>query len=65
MIVSRVAPGSPADACYPRLNEGDQVLMINGRDIGQHTHDQVVRFIRSAREDHSGELLLTVRPNGR
>ena len=25
IIVSRVAPGSPADVCYPRLNEGDQV----------------------------------------
>ena len=41
IIVSRVAPGSQADVCIPRLNEGDQVLYINGRDVSQHTHEQV------------------------
>ncbi len=41
IIVSRVAPGTPADECIPRLNEGDQVLYINGRDVSQHTHEQV------------------------
>jgi len=41
VIVSRVAPGTPADLCLPRLSEGDQVLFINGRDISQHTHAQV------------------------
>lgn len=25
LLVSRVAPNTPADRCYPRLNEGDQV----------------------------------------
>lgn len=25
VLVSRVAPNTPADRCYPRLNEGDQV----------------------------------------
>jgi tyrosine-protein phosphatase non-receptor type 4 len=64
VIVSRVAPGSPADICYPKLNEGDQVLIINGIDVTQHTHEQVVQFIRSARESNTGELVLTVRPNG-
>ncbi|XP_035687949.1 tyrosine-protein phosphatase non-receptor type 4-like isoform X16 [Branchiostoma floridae] len=68
IIVSRVAPGTPvsnanADKCVPRLNEGDQVLLINGRDVSQHTHEQVVMFIRSTRESHTGELELTVRPN--
>ncbi|KAI8516104.1 Tyrosine-protein phosphatase non-receptor type 3 [Branchiostoma belcheri] len=52
-----------ADKCVPRLNEGDQVLLINGRDVSQHTHEQVVMFIRSTRESHTGELELTVRPN--
>lgn len=42
IIVSRVAPGTPADMCFPRLNEGDQVLYINGRDISQHSHEQVL-----------------------
>lgn len=41
IIVSRVAPETPADLAIPRLNEGDQVLYINGRDVSQHTHEQV------------------------
>ncbi|XP_026563783.1 tyrosine-protein phosphatase non-receptor type 4 isoform X2 [Pseudonaja textilis] len=63
VIVSRVAPGTPADVCVPRLNEGDQVVLINGRDISEHTHDQVVMFIKASCERHSGELVLLVRPN--
>ncbi|KAL0625663.1 Tyrosine-protein phosphatase non-receptor type 4 [Plecturocebus cupreus] len=63
VIVSRVAPGTPADLCVPRLNEGDQVVLINGRDITEHTHDQVVLFIKASCERHSGELMLLVRPN--
>ncbi|XP_033762686.1 tyrosine-protein phosphatase non-receptor type 4-like isoform X2 [Pecten maximus] len=63
IIVSRVAPSTPADLAIPRLNEGDQVLVINGRDVSQHTHEQVVMFIRASRETHSGELVLIVRPN--
>lgn len=63
IIVSRVAPGSAADKCNPRLNEGDQVLKINGVDVTSMAHDQVVRFIRSARETPKGELVLTVQPN--
>nr|KAF6497295.1 protein tyrosine phosphatase non-receptor type 4 [Rousettus aegyptiacus] len=63
VIVSRVAPGTPADNCVPRLNEGDQVVLINGRDIAEHTHDQVVLFIKASCERHSGELVLLVRPN--
>uniref|UniRef100_H3B0N8 PDZ domain-containing protein n=1 Tax=Latimeria chalumnae TaxID=7897 RepID=H3B0N8_LATCH len=63
VIVSRVAPGTPADLCVPRLNEGDQVVLINDRDISDHTHDQVVMFIKASCEKHSGELILLVRPN--
>ncbi|XP_070245360.1 tyrosine-protein phosphatase non-receptor type 4 isoform X1 [Bos mutus] len=63
VIVSRVAPGTPADLCVPRLNEGDQVVLINGRDIAEHTHDQVVLLIKASCERHSGELVLLVRPN--
>lgn len=61
VIVSRVAVGTPADKCVPRLNEGDQVVVINGREVSSMTHDQVVNFIRAAREPHSGELVLSVR----
>lgn len=62
IIVSRVAPDSSADQCIPKLCEGDHVLFINGRDVSQHTHAQVVQFIRASREIHSGELVLVVRP---
>lgn len=48
----------------PRLNEGDQIVLINGRDISEHTHDQVVMFIKASCESHSVELMLLVRPNG-
>ncbi|KAM6970309.1 tyrosine-protein phosphatase non-receptor type 4 [Aplochiton taeniatus] len=63
IIVSRVAPGTSADLCVPRLNEGDQVVLINGQNISQHTHDQVVMFIKASCESLSGELVLLVRPN--
>lgn len=29
ILVSRVAPNTPADRCYPKLNEGDQVKIYN------------------------------------
>ncbi|VDN01331.1 unnamed protein product [Thelazia callipaeda] len=63
VIVSQVAPGSCADRCNPRLNEGDQVLLINGMDITSMTHEQVVHFIRATRDSNEGELVLTIRPN--
>uniref|UniRef100_H3A3G9 Tyrosine-protein phosphatase n=1 Tax=Latimeria chalumnae TaxID=7897 RepID=H3A3G9_LATCH len=61
LVVSRVSPGSPADQCMPKLNEGDQIVLINGRDISEHTHDQVVMFIKASRESHTKELVLLVR----
>merc|ERR1719210_1758004 len=63
IIVSRVGANTPADQCYPRLNEGDQVVLINNRDISTHTHDQVVNFIGASSEPHSGQLILAVRQN--
>ncbi|OQV16452.1 Tyrosine-protein phosphatase non-receptor type 4 [Hypsibius exemplaris] len=63
VIVTRVAPNTPADTATPRLNEGDQVVMINGQDTGRLTHDEAVILIKSSRETRSGELVLYVRPN--
>lgn len=48
----------------PKLNEGDQIVLINGRDISEHTHDQVVMFIKASRESHSRELALVIRRKG-
>lgn len=64
IITHQLSSPVQADLCVPRLNEGDQVVLINGRDISEHTHDQVVMFIKASCESHSGELILLVRPNG-
>ncbi|XP_031778840.1 tyrosine-protein phosphatase non-receptor type 4 isoform X2 [Nasonia vitripennis] len=63
ILVSRVAPNTPADRCYPKLNEGDQVVYINGRDVNGMLHEHVVNLIRQSRDSGTGELTLTVRPN--
>ncbi|XP_029166806.1 tyrosine-protein phosphatase non-receptor type 4 isoform X5 [Nylanderia fulva] len=63
ILVSRVAPNTPADRCYPKLNEGDQVVYINGIDVSGLLHERVVNLIRQSRDRGSGELTLTVRPN--
>uniref|UniRef100_A0A674DHJ0 protein-tyrosine-phosphatase n=1 Tax=Salmo trutta TaxID=8032 RepID=A0A674DHJ0_SALTR len=65
LAISQVNPDSPAGRVEPRLLEGDQVVLINGRDISEHTHDQVVMFIRASRESHSRELALLIRRKGR
>ncbi|KAL0985363.1 hypothetical protein UPYG_G00155960 [Umbra pygmaea] len=64
LVISHVHPDSPAGKVEPRLLEGDQVVLINGRDISEHTHDQVVMFIRASRESHSRELALLIRRKG-
>ncbi|XP_061674907.1 tyrosine-protein phosphatase non-receptor type 3 isoform X2 [Syngnathoides biaculeatus] len=64
LSISHVKPDSPAGRCEPKLLEGDQVVLINGRDISEHTHDQVVMFIRASRESHSRELALLVKRKG-
>ena len=65
VLVSRVAPNTPADLSNPRIAEGDQVLMINGRDISALKHEQIVSLIRSSREFRGGELVLTIKPQGK
>jgi tyrosine-protein phosphatase non-receptor type 4 len=64
ILVSRVAPNTPADRCYPKLSEGDQVLFINSHDVSGLTHEQVVNLIRASRDSPSGELVLMVKPSG-
>lgn len=64
VLVSRVAPHTPADLSTPRISEGDQVLMINGRDISAMRHEQIVTLIRASREFRGGGLVLTIKPHG-
>lgn len=63
ILVSRVAPNTPADKCVPRLSEGDQILQINGNDVTQALQPEVVSLVQEARATESGKLVLTVRPN--
>ncbi|XP_071493676.1 tyrosine-protein phosphatase non-receptor type 4-like isoform X1 [Diadema antillarum] len=63
IIVSRVAPNTPADLCIPRLNEGDQILRLNNQDVSSSTNDQVVAIIRAIGDAGNKDLVLTVRPN--
>lgn len=63
ILVSRVAPNTPADTCVPKLNEGDQVLSVNGKDVIGLSHDDVVALIRSTK-DVLPELVLLILPNG-
>lgn len=64
LAISHVKPDSPAGQCEPKLLEGDLIVLINGRDISEHTHDQVVMFIKASRESHSRELALLIRRKG-
>lgn len=64
ILVSRVAPNTPADKSSPRICEGDQVVLINGRDVSSLTHDQVIELIRNSRE-YCGELVLAIKANGK
>jgi tyrosine-protein phosphatase non-receptor type 4 len=63
ILVSRVAPNTPADKCTPRLTEGDQVLQINGIDVSHALHEDVVQLIHKSRSTSDGKLVLVVKPN--
>ncbi|XP_059217198.1 tyrosine-protein phosphatase non-receptor type 3 isoform X3 [Stomoxys calcitrans] len=60
--VSKVVPNTPADRCTPRVCEGDEVVLINGREVVGLKHEQVVSMIKECRNTRTGELLLTMRP---
>lgn len=59
VLVSRVAPHTPADRARPHLQEGDQVISINSIDVEELSHEQVVQLIRNTR----GVLTLVLKPN--
>lgn len=63
ILVSRVAPNTPADKCTPRLSEGDQLLQINGHDVSHSLHQDVIKLIQEAREKNNGKLILVIKPN--
>lgn len=48
-LVGRVDPGSPAEAAG--LKEGDRIIEVNGTNIGQENHGQVVARIKAGGEE--------------
>lgn len=64
VLVARIAPHSPADRVVPKIKEGDQVLLINGHDVSDLTHNQVVTLIKETREHTPhAQLVLTIKPS--
>lgn len=63
ILVSKVAPNTPADKCVPKLSEGDQILQINGQDVTNVLQSEVIALVQAARATESGKLVLLVRPN--
>jgi len=63
ILVSKVAPNTPADKCVPKLSEGDQILQINGQDVTNVLQSEVIALVQAARATDSGKLVLLVRPN--
>lgn len=63
VLVARIAPHSPADRVIPKIKEGDQVVLINGHDVSDLTHNQVVNLIKETREHASNtQLVLVIKP---
>lgn len=63
VLVARIAPHSAADRVVPKIKEGDQVVLINGHDVSDLTHNQVVNLIKETREHASNtQLVLTIKP---
>lgn len=63
VLVARIAQHSSADRVVPKIKEGDQVLLINGHDVSNLTHEQVVNLIKRTHEHGaSGQLVLTIKP---
>jgi len=48
-LVGKVDPGSPADAAG--LKEGDKIIEVNGTNIGNENHGQVVARIKAGGEE--------------
>ncbi|CAB4018924.1 Tyrosine- phosphatase non-receptor type 4 [Paramuricea clavata] len=64
-IITQIAPNSPASICDPQLQEGDEIVYINGRKAEQLSHEQICCLIRSIGQSATNKTLtLSVRPFG-
>ncbi|KAG9508953.1 Tyrosine-protein phosphatase non-receptor type 3 [Fragariocoptes setiger] len=64
VLISKVGKDSPAQHCDPKLEEGDQVIKINGHNVAGSTHEEIVKLIKSIREKTPPELVLEVLSRG-
>ncbi|XP_020917799.1 tyrosine-protein phosphatase non-receptor type 4 isoform X2 [Exaiptasia diaphana] len=63
VIISKIARATPADLCMPQLQEGDEIIYINGQAMKGLTHQEIVDLIRSISCSKNQVLILTIRPN--
>lgn len=63
VIVSKIARGMPADMCMPQLQEGDEIVHINGRTVKDLPHHEIVELIRTISKSNRRLLIMTIRPN--
>ncbi|XP_065896646.1 tyrosine-protein phosphatase non-receptor type 4-like [Dysidea avara] len=63
IMVSRVVPDGAAAKANPSLNEGDQILYINGHSMADQTHEQAVMMIKASKELRPCELVLVIKPH--
>ncbi|XP_068741588.1 tyrosine-protein phosphatase non-receptor type 4-like isoform X2 [Montipora capricornis] len=63
VIVSKIARGMPADMCMPQLQEGDEIVHINGRTVKDLPHREIVDLIRTISKSNRRLLIMTIRPN--
>lgn len=55
-------PIHQAAKCNPPIEEGDQVLYINGKSVAEQSHDNVIQMIRTSREQNPNEMVVIVKP---
>ena len=51
-----------ASKCNPPLEEGDQIIYINGKSVTESSHDDVILMIKASMESFPPELVLIVKP---
>lgn len=62
VFISKVKEDSPASQCQPPLQEGDQVLFINGMPTDNVTHFEVITSIKASLDLHPPQLAIIIRP---
>lgn len=60
--LSTPLPTHQAARCNPPVEEGDQVLYINGKSVAEQSHDNVIKMIRTSREQNPNEMVVIVKP---